>query len=486
MSAKTARWLPAAHSRPPTSTPVKSFVPQTNVAGVYGTFSLLADGTWSYTLDNASPLVQALPAGATPTDTFAVASLDGTASSVTITIHGANDPAVITGDTTGDVSEDGTLVASGALMAADVDAGQESFVPQTNVAGVYGTFSLLADGTWSYTLDNASPLVQALPAGATPTDTFAVASLDGTASSVTITIHGANDPAVITGDTTGDVSEDGTLVASGASRPPTSTPVKRASCRRPMWPACTARSHCWLTAPGATRSTTPVRWSKPCRLASPTDTFAVASLDGTASSVTITIHGANDPALITGDTTGDVSEDGTLVASGASRPPTSTPAKRASCRRPMWPACTARSHCWPMALGATRSTTPARWCKPCRLGRARPTRSRWPRSTARRPRHHHIHGANDPAVITGDTDRRCQRRRHARCQRRITAADSTPAKRASCRRPMWPARTARSHCWPTAPGATRSTTPARWSKPCRLGNPDRHFAVASLDGTASV
>ena len=142
-------------------------MPQTNVAGTYGTFSLLADGSWSYTLDNASPLVQALPAGATPTDTFAVASLDGTASSVTITIHGANDPAVITGDTTGDVSEDGTLVASGTLTAADIDAGQESFVPQTNVAGVYGTFSLLADGTWSYTLDNASPLVQALPAGAT-------------------------------------------------------------------------------------------------------------------------------------------------------------------------------------------------------------------------------------------------------------------------------------------------------------------------------
>ena len=364
----------------------ESFVPQTNVAGVYGTFSLLADGTWSYTLDNASPLVQALPAGASPTDTFAVASLDGTASSVTITIHGANDPAVITGDTTGDVSEDGTLVASGALTAADVDAGQESFVPQTNVAGTYGTFSLLADGTWSYTLDNASPLVQALPAGASPTDTFAVASLDGTASSVTITIHGANDPALITGDTTGDVSEDGTLVASGAL---TAADVDAGQeSFVPQTNVAGVYGTFSLLADGTWSYTldnaSPLVQALPAG-ASPTDTFAVASLDGTASSVTITIHGANDPAVITGDTTGDVGEDGTLVASGRSRPPTSTPVKRASCRRPMSPARTARSHCWPMAAGATRSTMPVRWSKPCRPGRLRPTPSRWPRSTAPPP-----------------------------------------------------------------------------------------------------
>ena len=44
------------------------------------------------------------------------------------------------------------------------------------------------------------PAVQALNGGATLTDTFTVTTVDGTAQVVTITIHGANDAAVITGD----------------------------------------------------------------------------------------------------------------------------------------------------------------------------------------------------------------------------------------------------------------------------------------------
>ncbi len=109
------------------------------------------------------------------------------------------------------MAEDGTLTATGDLDVADVDTGQNVVVAQTNAAGTYGSFDISADGSWTYTLTNEAAVTQALAAGATPTETFTVASADSTASiDVVITVNGANDEATITGDTTGSVTEDGT------------------------------------------------------------------------------------------------------------------------------------------------------------------------------------------------------------------------------------------------------------------------------------
>ena len=63
----------------------------------------------------------------------------------------------------------------------------------------FGTYTLTADGVWTYTLDNDNAAVQALNAGQTLTDTFTVTTVDGTAQLVTITITGTNDAAVISG-----------------------------------------------------------------------------------------------------------------------------------------------------------------------------------------------------------------------------------------------------------------------------------------------
>ena len=68
---------------------------------------------------------------------------------------------------------------------------------------------MTAGGTWTYTLDNGNATVQALNVGGTLTDTFNVTTADGTAQLVTVTIHGANDAAVITGTTSGSVTEAG-------------------------------------------------------------------------------------------------------------------------------------------------------------------------------------------------------------------------------------------------------------------------------------
>ena len=65
----------------------------------------------------------------------------------------------------------------------------------------YGSYTLTASGVWIYRLDNSNAAVQALNAGQTLTDTFTVTTVDGTTQVVTITIHGANDAAVISGVT---------------------------------------------------------------------------------------------------------------------------------------------------------------------------------------------------------------------------------------------------------------------------------------------
>ena len=106
--------------------------------------------------------MQALAAGATPTDTFNVISSDGSDNvDVVITITGANDAATITGDTSGAVGEDGTLATAGDLNVADTDAGEDQVAPQTNVVGTYGVFNVTVDGGWTYSLSNADAVVQA-------------------------------------------------------------------------------------------------------------------------------------------------------------------------------------------------------------------------------------------------------------------------------------------------------------------------------------
>ena len=175
----------------------------------YGTFSLGADGSWIYRLDNADPDTDALTAGQTATDSFAVTSADGTAATVAVTVTGANDAAVIGGELTGAATEDAaSSAAQGRLTVRDPDADQDTFAAQSEVAGTYGTFSLDEDGSWIYRLDNADPDTDALTAGQTAADSFAVASADGTAATVTIAVTGANDAASIGGDLTGAVTED--------------------------------------------------------------------------------------------------------------------------------------------------------------------------------------------------------------------------------------------------------------------------------------
>ena len=94
---------------------------------------------------------------------------------------------------------------------SDVDQGQSNFTIQAIDGGLYGhgTFTLDASGNWTYTADDSQTAIQQLGAGQSITDSFTAVSSDGTASQlVTVTIHGTNDVPVITGTSTGSVTED--------------------------------------------------------------------------------------------------------------------------------------------------------------------------------------------------------------------------------------------------------------------------------------
>ena len=175
--------------------------------GQYGKFTLDQTGKWTYTLDNASAKVQALTEGQTVTDTITVTVNDGKGGTatqeITVTITGTNDVAKITGQSTGAVIEDNTLLSSGKLTVSDADAGQSSVVAQTNAAGKYGTFSIDANGNWTYSLNNSSQVVQDLKPGQVVKETFEVVSADGSAKqTITIDVVGTNDAPVAANNAT--------------------------------------------------------------------------------------------------------------------------------------------------------------------------------------------------------------------------------------------------------------------------------------------
>src|SRR4029079_3060815 len=149
----------------------------------------------------------------------------------TITITGRNDAAVISGAANGSVTEaggvnngtPGTPITTGNLNSTDIDNSNDLWEPvNTPLRSQFGSYTLTADGVWTYTLDNDNPAVQARNGGQTLTDTFAAFTVDGTQQLVTLTITGANDTAEISGVASGSVVEAGG-VANGTPGTPTAT-----------------------------------------------------------------------------------------------------------------------------------------------------------------------------------------------------------------------------------------------------------------------
>lgn len=114
------------------------------------------------------------------------------------------------------VEEDTILSATGNVLTNDLFASSVGN-PETAV-GTYGTFVLNTDGSYTYTLDNDSPLVQALQQGETVDDqiTYIAKNDEGATALSTLTIHvlGINDPPIAEPNTYTDTARNvGAMIA---------------------------------------------------------------------------------------------------------------------------------------------------------------------------------------------------------------------------------------------------------------------------------
>ena len=238
----------------------------TTVTGTYGTLKVGADGTYTYTADQAA--ADALDASDTETDSFTYTVSDGNGGTDTatliITVTGVNDAPVAQNDV-GVVNEDGLLPVSNdsnasvtgsydahrehsgdvihtsssshadsdadasasltitAIRTGSVEGSGTSGTVGSGLQGTYGTLTLNSIGSYAYIADQAA--ADALDVGDTVTDTFNYTLSDGTATDIgviTITILGVNDAPVAQNDTA-TVNEDGTLNVSNDSNATSAT-----------------------------------------------------------------------------------------------------------------------------------------------------------------------------------------------------------------------------------------------------------------------
>ncbi|MGT2445363.1 beta strand repeat-containing protein (plasmid) [Ensifer adhaerens] len=202
-----------------------------STAGQFGTLVLNSDGSYTYTLNNATAGVQSLAAGQMVTDTFTYEITDGdgdrSSTTVTITITGTNDaPVITTGPQSGKVAEIGdnaagentvTHTQGGTVGFSDVDTlDQHSASFTAGGDGYLGTFSLgtvdQAGDKVGWNFEIADSVLDSLQAGQTLTQTYDVTVNDGhggtAIQTVTIVITGTNDAPVITsGVQSGAVTE---------------------------------------------------------------------------------------------------------------------------------------------------------------------------------------------------------------------------------------------------------------------------------------
>ncbi len=172
----------------------------TSVTGAYGTFHIDTSGNWTYNVDTRAVLLTA-----NADETFRITSADGTPQTVVITVNGINDPTSFSGDRTGTTGEDATTAISGTVVATDPDSATTFAAgSQTNTLGV---FTIAENGTWTFTVNNAS--AQQIPGGVTDQITFNVVTAGGAQTSILINVVGSNDVPEPAGDTGPTMYESG-------------------------------------------------------------------------------------------------------------------------------------------------------------------------------------------------------------------------------------------------------------------------------------
>ncbi|WP_017013208.1 beta strand repeat-containing protein, partial [Enterovibrio norvegicus] len=281
----------------------------TTVEGEYGSLTL-TEGEWTYTANQNN--IQSLGEGEQATDTITLTATDGTTQDITITITGTNDAAIITGETAASITEDtGAQTASGTITITDVDTGDTPTIPNGTLAGEYGSLTLV-DGAWTYTADSAS--IQSLADGDTATDTITVTASDGTTQDIVITITGTDDAAVVTGDTTGNTTDQGTTVSGSISISDADNgenPTISNTTIEGEYGSLTLTDGEWTYTVNAENAQTLPDGE------SANDTFTLTASDGSTHQITVTVEGTDDAAVVTGDLSASVAEGGDASVSGS-------------------------------------------------------------------------------------------------------------------------------------------------------------------------
>ncbi|MDX1900888.1 MAG: VCBS domain-containing protein, partial [Gammaproteobacteria bacterium] len=246
--------------------------------------------------------------------------LDQSPNTFTFNVTAVNDPAIISGNISGNVIEAGgldnaiigTSIATGTLTVTDVDspATFQAVTSATASTNNYGAYTLDSSGHWTYTLDNNNPTVEALNVGQTLTDTFTALTADGTTQLVTITIQGTNDIAKITGTSIGTVVEAGGLDNAIVGTPTVTGTLAVTDVDNPVAFQAVTNETQSVNNYGTYTLTSDGIWHFTLNNDNPTvqalnegdiltDTFIAFSTDGTPKTITITIHGTNDtPQLV--------------------------------------------------------------------------------------------------------------------------------------------------------------------------------------------
>ncbi|OOF31345.1 VCBS domain-containing protein, partial [Salinivibrio proteolyticus] len=286
-------------------------------SGLYGEL-VFTNGNWTYTAD--SDAVQSLSEGDAVSDNFTVTASDGSSQVIAITITGTNDDPVISGQTLGDVVEDSILEATGSLSISDADGNNAPSFSDGNVSGQYGELSLV-NGTWTYTLDNNSSVIQGLDAGDQVTDTITLTASDGTEQAIVITITGSDDLPEVTGSFTGSVTEGdegdtvtatGTIAISDVDGD--DTPTFANTTEAGTYGSLQLVNGNWTYTLDQSAVQSLDAGDQV------TDTITLTASDGTEQDIVITITGTDDAPEVTGSFTGSVTEgdagDAPVTATG--------------------------------------------------------------------------------------------------------------------------------------------------------------------------
>ncbi|MGR5195576.1 VCBS domain-containing protein, partial [Vibrio rotiferianus] len=288
-----------------------ALAPET-IHGQFGVLSINAQGHWQYTVDNSHSAIQALTSNTSLTETFTIHTKDGAPQVLQMSIGGENDNALVSGYDKGQVYEDLSPLVTGKLTISDVDAGEAHFT-NADITGTFGTLHMTNSGQWTYDLDNTNPTVQALGKGSTTTDTITVYSADGTPHQITITVNGSNDAAMVSSTSVSVDETDTTITTSGTL---TSTDVDNLD--NAFTPDSITGTHGDLTidANGHWVFTANSPFNQLNVGDKVEETFTVASIDGTQSTIKVTINGTNDAATVSSATAAVDETDTTITTSG--------------------------------------------------------------------------------------------------------------------------------------------------------------------------